>query len=86
MQMQINSPRLRRCDYAQWDLVALLPGDGNGSRPIREHGRGKRTFAPPTRCPRLLSTHDPPFRLAGQQLDHLRVQVGGIGMDRCVTE
>ena len=64
MQMQINSPRLRRCDYAQGDLVALLP-DGHGSRPIREHGRGKRTLAPPTRCPRLLSTHNPPFRLAG---------------------
>src|ERR1700730_3706979 len=65
MQMQINSPRLRRCDYAQGDFIPLLSSDGNGSRPIREHGRGKRTLAPPTRCPRLLSTYNPPFRLAG---------------------
>src|ERR1700726_3830491 len=65
MQMQINPARLRRCDYAQGDLVALFPGDGNGSRPIRENRCGKRTLAPPTRCPRLLSTYNPPFRLAG---------------------
>jgi hypothetical protein len=65
MQMEINSPRLPRCHYVQGDLVALLAGDGNSSRPIREHGRWKRTLASPTRCPRLLSTYNPPFRLAG---------------------
>ena len=45
MQMEINSPRLRRCDYAQGNLVAVLAGDGHGSRPIGEHGCGERAFA-----------------------------------------
>src|SRR3984893_3085021 len=49
MEMQIYPARLRRCDYAQGDLVAVLAGDGHGSRPFREHGGGERTVAPPTR-------------------------------------
>ena len=86
MEMQIYPARLRRCDYAQGDLVAVLAGDGHGSRPFGEHGGGERTVTPPTRCPGRLSTNDPSFRLAGQQLNHLRVQVRSVGVDRRIVE
>jgi hypothetical protein len=68
------------------DLVAVLAGDGHGSRSVREHGCGERTFSPPTCRPRGLSSDDPPLRLAGKQFDYLRIQARSFGIDRCLME
>ncbi len=86
VEMQINSARLRRCDHAQGDFVAVLAGDRQGSRPARHHRGRERPFAAPPRGPHGLGADDPPLRLAGQQLDHLRVQFRRLGVDRRVAE
>src|ERR1700732_5216357 len=49
-------------------------------------GGGERTVTPPLRCPLRLRTNDPSFRLTGQQLNHLRVQVRSVGVDRRIVE
>jgi hypothetical protein len=47
---------------------------------------GERAFASSTRSPRGLGAHDPPLRLAGQQLDQRRVQGRCFGVNCGLAE
>jgi hypothetical protein len=86
VEVQINSSGLRRCNHAQGDFVAILASNDHDARPIREDRRGEGTFTAPTCRPCSLSAHDPPFRLAGQHLDHVRIQLRRLAIYRCVGE
>jgi len=77
---------LRRCDHPQRELVAVLSGDGQGSRPARHHRSRERPLAAPARRPEGLGADEPPIRLARQQLDHLGVQFCRFGIYRRFAE
>jgi hypothetical protein len=72
--------------HAQKDFVAILASNGQGSCAVRHNGSRKRPFAAPACRPHGRSADDPPFGLAGQHLDHVRIQLRRLSIYRRVGE
>jgi hypothetical protein len=73
--IQVRCDTTRRRSRKVTSFVAILASDGQGSRAARHYWRRKRPFAASACGPHGRSADDPPFGLAGQQLDHVRIRL-----------